>query len=307
MERKLIIIAGPTCSGKTALSISLAEKLNSEIISADSRQIYKYLDIGTAKPSPEERKKIMHHFIDFLEPDEEYNVSKYERDALLLIENLFNKSKIPVVAGGSGLYIKALVDGIFDTADTDPDYRKELHFLKEKFGNEYLYNELKKIDEKSASGMLPQNWKRVMRALEVFHLTGEPIWKAQVKYKRNTDIYFDQYGLLWEREKLYKNIENRVDYMIAAGLIDEVKNILLKGYSKNLNALNTVGYKEIIAYLDNEISLSRAVELIKRNTRRYAKRQMTWFNKDKRINWIKINSSDEIEKTAEELYNFYTN
>jgi len=294
MERKVIVVTGPTCSGKTKVGISLAKKLGTEIISADSRQFYKHLNIGTAKPGNEELKQIKHHLIDFLEPDEIYNVSKFETDALNIIENIFQKGKIPVVIGGSGLYIKGLIDGIFNTVDVDEDYREELKIKREQFGNEFLYNELKTVDPGTALKLLPQNWKRIMRALEVFHITGQSIRDFQNNYTRQIDCEFIQFGLNWRREILYQNINNRVDSMIQNGLVDEVKNILTKGFSKNLNALNTVGYKEIISYLDEEITLERAVELIKRNTRRYAKRQMTWFRKDDRINWININSIDDL-------------
>lgn len=296
MERKVIVIVGPTCSGKTKVGISLAEKLQTEIISADSRQFYKYLNIGTAKPTTDELQLVKHHFIDLLEPDKEYNVSKFETEALKIIDELLERKKVPIVVGGSGLYIKALTEGIFNSVDVDDDYRDTLKKKREKLGNGYLYEELKKADPQSAAGMLPQNWKRVMRALEVFHLTGEPIWKFQENYKRDTNYNFILFGLNWEREKLYRNIENRVDEMITAGLVDEVKNILSFGYSKKINSLNTVGYKEIISYLENEITLERAIELIKRNTRRYAKRQMTWFRKTENINWLACDENTTSEQ-----------
>lgn len=298
MERKVIVIAGPTCSGKTALSLMLASQLNSEIISSDSRQVFKYLDIGSAKPSKEELSKVPHHFIDKLYPNQEFNASIFENESLAIINKLHQQNKIPVVAGGSGLYIKALVDGIFDAASSDENYREELKRDMELYGKEYLYNKLKELDPVSAGKMLPQNWKRVMRALEAFHVTGKPIWKAQQQHTRNIDIDFLQYGLDWDRSVLYANIEKRVDDMIEAGLIEEVEHILSLGYSKSLNALNTVGYKEIISYLENQITLDRAIELIKRNTRRFAKRQLTWFRADARIKWIKIESYSDIEKAA---------
>jgi len=291
MERKVIVIVGPTCSGKTKVGISLAEKLHTEIISADSRQIFKYLNIGTAKPSEDELARNKHHFIDFLEPDEDYNVSKFETDALQILDGLLAKGKVPIVVGGSGLYIKALTDGIFNSVDVDEEYREELKQKREEFGIDFLYEGLKKVDPQSASKMLPQNWKRVMRALEVFHLTGEPILKFQNAHERKVDLEFIQFGLNWDRTKLYANIENRVDEMIEKGLVDEVKNILASGFSKNINALNTVGYKEIISYLGDEITLERAIELIKRNTRRFAKRQMTWFKKTKGTNWLACNEN----------------
>lgn len=301
MERKVIVITGPTCSGKTSLSLALAEKLKSEIISADSRQIYKYLDIGTAKPSREELSAVKHHFIDELLPDEEFNVSRFENESLKIIDALHQAGKIPVAVGGSGLYIRALVDGIFNTADTDEGYRLELKAKLDELGNDYLYGELKKVDPEGAATMLPQNWKRVIRALEVYRLTGKSILDHHKEYQRETEIDFIQIGLNWERSLLYSNIEARVDKMIGAGLVDEVKNVLQMGYSKNLNALNTVGYKEIISFLDNEISLDRAIELIKRNTRRFAKRQLTWFRADKRITWYDAAGEKGLMKVAEEV------
>ena len=303
IENKVIIIVGPTCSGKTNLSLKLTQLIPSEIISADSRQFYKYLNIGTAKPSKEQLQKAEHHLIDFLDPAENYDVSKFETDAERIIDQIHKKNKTPIVVGGSGLYIKALTDGIFDSADKDEDYRNELLKKRKEFGNEFLYEELKKVDPESAFKMLPQNWKRVMRALEVFHTTGKPIWKHHQKQTRVKEKKYDfkQFGLNWDRKILYENIDRRVDWMIENGLVDEVKNIFNLGYDKTLNSLNTVGYKEIIQYLQGEISLDRAVELMKRNTRHYAKRQMTWFKKDKRIRWFDINDISELVQIANEI------
>jgi tRNA dimethylallyltransferase len=194
-----------------------------------------------------------------------------------------------------------LIDGIQNLLILNEEIRISLLTLRQKFGNDYLYNELKKVDEVSASKMLPQNWKRVMRALEVFQLTGKPIWEHHEKEIKQEKFKFKQFGLLWNREILYKNIEIRVDEMIEFGLVDEVKSVLNAGYSKSLNALNTVGYKEIIQYLEEEITLDRAIELIKRNTRRYAKRQMTWFNADKRIEWYKIKSENDLVNLADKI------
>ncbi len=295
---KVIVIIGPTCSGKTDLAISLGGKIPSEIISADSRQVYKYLTIGTAKPTEKELQKVKHHFVDFLNPDENYNVSKFEKDVLKQIGQIVDNKRTPIIVGGSGLYIRAIVDGIFDVVDTDEKYRMELMNYRKKFGNEFLYEELKKVDPESAKNLIPQNWKRIIRALEVYKLAGKPIWKLQQEYKRETNLQFFQYGLNWERKILYKNIELRVDKMIKSGLVDEVKNILKLGYSKDINALNTVGYKEIIEYLEGKTTLERAIELIKRNTRRYAKRQLTWFRKDKRIKWFDINKKNDLKKIA---------
>lgn len=300
---RVIVIVGPTCSGKTYLAIELAEMLSSEIISADSRQIYKFLDIGTAKPNKNDLAKVTHHIIDFLDPAENYDASLFEKDAERIIDRIHQENRTPMVAGGSGLYIKALIDGIFETADKDLDYRKDLASLRKNFGNEYLYKKLQEVDPIGAEKMLPQNWKRVMRALEVYHTTGKPIWEHHQKQSSSKEkkYLFKQVGLNWDRKVLYEKINQRVDWMIENGLIEEVKDILNKGYDKNLNSLNTVGYKEIIQHLDGEISIERAIELIKRNTRHYAKRQMTWFRKDKRIQWFDVKKFDDLDIIAEEI------
>ena len=301
MGKRVIVIVGPTCSGKTYLSIQLAKIINGQIISADSRQIYKKLNIGTAKPTPSELKKVKHYFIDILEPDEDYNANDFSDEAERVIDNINKKNKIAIVAGGSGLYVKALIDGIVESADKDEGLRKKLLKQRENFGNESLYNELKEIDPVSADKMLPQNWKRVMRALEVYYLTGKPIWQHHLDQEKKSKYEYQQVGLLWDRNTLYKNIDNRVDKMIRNRLVNEVKSLLAQGYNKNLNSLNTVGYKEIISYLEGEISLERAIELIKRNTRRYAKRQITWFKADKRIKWYNVSGRQDLDNLAVKL------
>ena len=301
MESKVIILVGPTCSGKTDLSLLLAEKIKAEIISADSRQVFKYLNIGTAKPTSTELKKTPHHLIDFLDPNIEYNASKFEKDSLQIIAELNKNDISTIVVGGSGLYIKALVDGIFDSVDTDEQFREKIMNDQKEFGNQYLFDQLKKVDPKTAENLLPQNWKRIIRALEVYQITGEPIWEHQKNHKRNVEFEFLQYGLNWDREVLYNNIETRVDVMIESGLIDEINSLLENGFKKELNALNTVGYKEIIEYLDGNITKDRAIELIKRNTRRYAKRQLTWFRKDERIKWFNIKSKNDLQSISEQI------
>ena len=299
----VIVIVGPTCSGKSLLGITLAGLLNTEIISADSRQFYKKLNIGTAKPSEKELEKVKHHFIDILNPDDEFNVSKYSEEAEKVINDLLSRNKIPLVVGGSGLYIKSLIDGIMEIADKDDEYRIKLSAIKSKEGINKLYEMLQMVDPESAAKMLPQNWKRVMRALEVYHTTGEPIWKhhQMQSISKEKKYNFKQFGLNWDRNILYENIDNRVDEMIAQGFVEEVKNILSIGYDKNLNSLNTVGYKEIIQYFGGEVSLNRAIELIKRNTRHYAKRQLTWFRKDIRIQWFDINDLSELDQIAKKI------
>lgn len=301
MGKLVVVIVGPTCSGKSNLSLQLAKELNTEIISADSRQIYKFIDIGTAKPTKAELNEIRHNFINSVDLDADFDVSTYENQALTKVDNLLNKNKIPIITGGSGLYIRALIDGIVDIP-TDVDLRKELLLKKAKYGIEFLYEELVKVDAASAKTMLPQNWKRVMRALEVFSLTKKSITQFHLDQDRERPEYnFQQFGLSWERELLYQRIENRVDEMITNGLVQEVKSILASSYSETLNSLNSVGYKEIIAHLKSEISLETAVSLIKRNTRRYAKRQMTWFRKDKRIHWFDVKNELDLVKIKNEI------
>lgn len=297
MGELVIVITGPTASGKTALSLELAGLIDAEIISADSRQIYKYLNIGTAKPSPDQLNRIKHHFIDYLEPDQEYNAGIFEKEALEKIREVLSRGRVPVVTGGSGLYIKAVVDGIIDI-DRDENLRSELHRIRREEGNEKLYDILNAIDPGAAAGLIPQNYKRVIRAIEVKKLTGKSILELHDEQQRNRDYTFLQFAPFTDRKKLYKRIEERVDTMISAGLVEEVENVLKMGYGKDLNSLNTVGYKEIIAYLDGEHSLEKAVELIKRNTRRFAKRQLTWFRRDDRINWLKIDDREDLRKGA---------
>lgn len=301
MGQRVIVIVGPTCSGKSYLGLKLAQQINGEIISADSRQIYKRLNIGTAKPTSEELQKVKHHFINFLNPDEDYDVNKFSVDAENIIDDIHKRRMTAIVVGGSGLYIKALIDGIVDSADKDEKLRNELFAKKEKYGIKYLYDELIKVDPISAEKMLPQNWKRVIRALEVFYLTGKPIWQHHSNQNKSTKFSFYQIGINWDREVLYTRIEQRIDKMIKDGLVDEVTDILNDGYDKNLNSLNTVGYKEIISYLEKDITLSRAIELIKRNTRRYAKRQLTWFKADQRIKWFNVSSQDDIDDLTLQL------
>ena len=303
MEQRVIVITGPTCSGKTYLGLILAQLISGEIISADSRQIYKRLNIGTAKLSLEKLKNVKHHFIDILNPDENYDANKFSIDAENIIDDIHKRKMTAIVVGGSGLYVKALIEGIVDSADKDENLRNELFAKKEKYGNEFLYNELIKVDPISSEKMLPQNWKRVIRALEVIYLTGKPIWQHHSNQNKNSKFSFYQIGLNWDREALYTRIEERIDMMIEDGLVDEVIGILNDGYDKNLNSLNTVGYKEIISYLDEEITLNRAIELIKRNTRRYAKRQLTWFKADERIKWFNVSSQDDIDDLNLQLIN----
>lgn len=301
MERKVIVIAGPTASGKTALSLMLAEKLSSEIISADSRQVYRYLNIGTAKPDMEQLRRVRHHFIDMLMPDENFDAKQFEDESLRIISSLHSKNIIPIVTGGTGLYIKALTEGMFDTASDEGLRVKLLQRTNDDQGKLSLYDELKSVDPVSASRMLPQNYKRVVRALEVYYITGRPIWEHHSEYRRELDITFYQYALNWPRNLLYENINLRVDRMIEYGLEREVRMLLEMGYNRNINSLNTVGYSEIISYICGEVPFDTAVELIKRNSRRYAKRQMTWFRRDENIKWFDIDSPGQLTAICDNI------
>ena len=304
MNKKVIVITGPTCAGKTDVAINLALKLNTEIISADSRQVYKYLTIGTAKPNSSQLSKVKHYFVDELLIDEDFNADIFSKKATMIISEIFEKGKIPIVVGGSGLYIQALIDGLDVTVDSSPDLRKSLMEKRSQFGNQYIHNELTKVDPISAEKLLPQNWKRVIRALEVFYTTNKPIWQFNSN-KKNNDFLFFQYGLYLDRDILYQRINSRVDKMIEEGLIEEVKKILEAGYENNLNSLNTLGYKEMIDFIEGKISLEKTIYLIKRNTRRFAKKQITWFKKDKRILWLDANKNSTEELADLILKDFY--
>lgn len=301
MERKVIIISGATASGKTTLSLKLAEQLQTEIISADSRQIYKLLDIGTAKPDKAELSRIKHHLIDCIEPWENYSAAQFEKDALKIIAGLHKANKIPVVVGGTGLYIRALTGGIFDTAGTDPEYREQLDILRIEKGNDFLLKMLREVDPVSAEKLLPQNYKRIIRALEVFRISGEPIWKLQSEHHRETRIEFMQFGINWERQGLYDRINRRVDAMMEAGFLEEVKQLLDMGYDLSYNSMNTVGYKELIRYLEGKYPLAEAVEAIKQASRNYAKRQMTWFRGDKEIVWFEAGGKQDLDDAVKSI------
>jgi len=308
MEKKVLAIVGPTASGKTKLSLIVAERINGEIISADSRQVYKYMDIGTAKPSREEREKIKHYFIDELNPDEEFNAGIFGERGREIIEDIFSRGKVPIIVGGSGLYIKALIDGFFEGPGADWELREILYNKAKEFGKESLYEELKKIDPESAQKIHPNNLKRIIRALEVYYLTGKPISQLQKEVKPEINFNAVQIGLKWDRKKLYKRIEERVNEMLNKGLIDEVKNLRALGYDKNLNSLQTVGYKEVFNYLDGLITYDEMVYLIKRNSRRYAKRQLIWFRQDKRIIWVDVDENTDLNELADkviEIFNLY--
>ncbi|APR00253.1 tRNA dimethylallyltransferase [Clostridium botulinum] len=286
----LLIIAGPTAVGKTDISIKLAEKLNGEIISADSMQIYKYMDIGSAKITKDEMKGIPHHLIDVVEPHEEFNVSSFKTLAEKSIKDIWSRGKLPIIAGGTGLYINSLIYNYdFTDADRDGKYREYLTKLSEDKGKEYVHSLLKDIDEKSYEKLYPNDLKRVVRALEVYKITGKSISEyTKENEKKLYDIPYNvnYFVLNMNREVLYERINKRVDIMMGKGLIEEVKKLESMGYTPDMQSMKGIGYKEVLFYLNGDISLDEAIYLIKKGSRNYAKRQLTWFRKDKRSIWI---------------------
>jgi tRNA dimethylallyltransferase len=284
----LIVITGPTASGKTDLAIQVALKLNGEIISADSMQIYRYMDIGTAKPTLQERQGIPHHMVDILYPDEEYNVAMFQKHATEKINHIFEQGKLPILAGGTGLYINSIIYPMnFTDAVDDPEYRKYLNKLLEQNGALWLHNQLRSVDPGSAERLHPNDTRRVIRAMEVYRLTGKPMETYKQEFSELESPYKALvYGLSMDRQLLYERINVRVDRMMNSGLVKEVKGILDKGYSQNLVSMQGLGYKEIVDYLKGLSTLEESINILKRNTRRFAKRQIAWFKREKQIVWL---------------------
>ena len=297
MKNKLIIIAGPTAVGKTDLSINLAKKINGEIISADSMQIYKHMDIGSAKISKEEMKGVPHHLIDIIEPSIKFSASDFKDLGKEATDSIISKGKFPIVAGGTGLYINALTCNMdFTEAESDEEYRNYLNELAEKKGNEYIHDMLKDIDPSSYKDIHFNNRKRVIRALEVYKLTGSPFSSfnaGESFYDGDYDVKY--YVLTMDREKLYNRINKRVDIMMEKGLVNECIKLKEMGYTSSIQSMQGIGYKEIFYYLEGKISLAEAVEMIKKGTRNYAKRQLTWFRRDPRAIFLDKDQYSEEE------------
>ena len=289
---KVIVICGPTASGKTALSIELAKKVNGEIISCDSMQIYKDMNIGTAKPTIEEMQGIKHYLLDFVSPNERYSVADYKKDAKKAIKEILSKGKVPIIVGGTGLYLDSLIYEIeYQNIEFDENYRKELEQEVEEKGLEELYEQAKKIDPVAIEKISKNDKKRILRILEIYHATGKNKTEQEIESRKNEVEYdYKVYAISWDREELYARINKRVDLMIEQGLIDEVKNILQK-YEQFPTAMQGLGYKEVVDYLKGNCTKQEMIEKIKMETRRYAKRQMTWFRKNKQTIWIQGNNS----------------
>lgn len=288
--RPLIVIAGPTASGKSDLAIAIAQKLNTEIISADSMQIYKYMDIGTAKIDTLSRKKVKHYMIDEINPDQNFSVADYKTRANVYLNRIYELKKIPIVCGGTGFYINAILKNIdFVKQSIDLDLRKKLSALD----NTELKKILLEMDPVSANNIHENNRKKIMRAIEFFYSTGKKMSEHNILEKQKKSIYNDMFIVLHlEREALYEKINYRVDKMFELGLIDEVKNLLDMGYDKNLTSMQGIGYKETVLYLEKKMSLAQTIDLIKKNTRNYAKRQITWFKYQVNGIWIDKNKFD---------------
>ena len=303
---KVLFITGPTAIGKTGAGITAAIKLNGEIISADSRQFYKYMDIGTAKPTEAERKIIPHHMIDILYPDEYYSAGKFGKDSREIIRTIAKKGKTPVVVGGSGLYLKAIYDPLFDEGERNFEVKEKLKKIVQEEGISTLYMKLQGIDPEAAGKIMPNDEQRIIRALEVYETTGTPISKF---WKKDEKINFMPVliCLNLERELLYEKINKRVDQMLEDGFINEVKQLKEKGYSQGLNSLKSVGYKEILQHFEGILTYSETVDLIKQKTRNYAKRQITWFKKEENFIWLDITSHKNLDETAEKIIEIFNN
>lgn len=306
MKKSIVVIAGPTASGKTAAGIEVAKLLSGEIVSADSMQIYKYMDIGSAKPTLEERQGIPHHMIDVAYPDEEFNVALFRNMAGKIINEIASHGKLPIIVGGTGLYINSLIYP-YDFTDSaeDTGYREKLDTLAREKGNEFVHNMLKDIDHESFIRIHPNNLRRVIRALEVYKNTGKTISEYQRESREREREYNTAYiGLTMDRQLLYSRINSRVDTMFEAGLIDEVKRLKEMGYTKNMVSMQGIGYKEIFDYLDNKCTIEETKEIIKQSSRRYAKRQLTWFRRDENIHWYEVDKYASIGELVKNIINY---
>ncbi len=286
-EVKLVIVQGPTASGKSELAIRLAELFSGEIVNADSMQVYRFMDIGTAKPSPEQLRRVPHHLLDIVEPDQPFSAADFCREAEKVIADITRRGKRVFVCGGTGLYIRALTRGLMTSPPGDDTLRLELKDLANREGNAALHRRLATLDPVSAVRIHPNDQFRVIRALEVYRMTGRPISELQGEHHFGALRYgYCKIGLAMDRETLYRNVDNRVDSMITNGFLEEVKALLAAGYAPELKPMRSLGYRHMCDYLAGVMSFEDSVQLMKRDTRRYAKRQLTWFNQDSEIKWI---------------------
>jgi len=303
---KICILAGPTAVGKTEISLALARSLCGEIISADSAQVYKYMDIGTAKLKEEEMQGIRHYMIDEVTPDMDFSVAQFREKAELYIRDINDRGKLPIITGGTGLYINSLLNNLdFTDSISDEEYRREMQETAQVKGNEYVHAMLEAVDPASYKRLHPNDLRRVIRALEVYKHTGRPISYFQEESRKQPPRYdFAYITLSMDRRKLYERIEQRVDKMMASGLVEEVEGLIKRGYGRELNSMQALGYKEIADYLHGSVSKDEAVRILKRDTRHYAKRQLTWFRGDKRVNWVDVDSFYRKEAIVENIIRY---
>ena len=303
MKKPLIILTGPTAVGKTELSIELAKRVNGEIISADSMQVYKYMDIGSAKIKPEQMHGIPHYLVDILEPEEAFHVVKFQAYAKKYLEQIYAAGKLPILVGGTGFYIQAVLYDIdFTENGSDDSYRQKLEALAKEKGAAHLHQMLAAADPASAAWIHAHNLKRVIRALEYYQKTGTPISKHNEEERQKESPYqFAYFVLNDKRERLYERINQRVDMMLADGLLAEVQALRARGCTKEMVSMQGLGYKELLAYLDGEGTLEEAVAIIKRDTRHFAKRQLTWFNREREVCWIDKSANDTIQNILKEM------
>jgi tRNA dimethylallyltransferase len=294
-------IVGPTAVGKTAVAVALAEARGWEVISADSRQVYRGLDIGTAKPTPPELSRVRHHLIDVVDAWQSYSCGRYRREALAAVADVVRRGPLPLVVGGSGLYLRALNRGLFEGPERDESIRGKLKKLAETEGRERLHDMLARVDPAAASRIHPRNTERVIRAIEVFELTGRPISELQKEHKTPNPITLVAVGLRRSRELLYDQIGRRFDAMLERGLVEEVRTLVQRGFSEDWPSFRSVGYREMVGYLRGELSLDASVERAKTQTRRFAKRQLTWFSKAPIHAWLDVPEGETARATAERV------
>jgi tRNA dimethylallyltransferase len=301
---KLLVILGPTASGKSALGIDTAHELNAQILSADSLQVYRHFDIGTAKPTSLDQEQVRHHMIDIIDPAEEFNAGMFRERASTVIQDLHGQGVNIIVAGGTYLYVKILLSGLIDGISSDTDIRADIKKENSALGTEHLYERLKSIDPEAASKIHANDYVRIERALEVYYLTGQKISNLHMRHGFSESSYnYMKIGITIEREALKDKIDERVDDMLERGFVEEVRGIRDMGYASDIKPMQSIGYKQINQYLDNEISLEQTIELIKRDTKRFAKRQMTWLRNDKEIKWFDIpQDRTEIVKLASKFF-----
>ncbi len=305
MKKPLIIIVGPTAVGKTDISIEVAKKINGEIVSADSMQIYKYLNIGSAKPTEEEMDGVPHYLVDEIDPREEFSVSRFQNMAIKYIDNILDKNKNPIVAGGTGLYVNSLIyDMDFSKTSSNNELRNKLVEELKNHDNIYLYKKLQEVDKGAAERIHPNNTKRIIRALEIYYSSGKTTKDFSKDLKESNKYDYVLIGLNRDRKELYERINMRVDIMFQRGLLDEVKNLVKMGLTEENISMKGIGYKEVIQYLNGKYTLGETKEIIKRNTRRYAKRQLTWFRRYEKIKWFNIDKDTNRDFLVNDIINF---